>query len=246
MLHHSIGDVGDGHLGSWGFQQGGMGAVSDSIRRSAESFGCEIRTDARVKKVLTTGGRFAGVVLENGEELRAPLGVTCIHPKIAFLDLIGREELPADFVWDIERWRTRSGVVKINVAMSELPGLHRRPRQGAAGPPHRLGGAVLHAAVRGGGLPGLPHGPQGLRPAVRGRRDPHHARQEARARGRPRLLDVHASGCPTTGTSSRTATSSSSTPTGSSTSTRSSHRTSRPRSSTVRCSGRTTWSRSSG
>jgi hypothetical protein len=35
MAHHSIGDVGDGHLGSWGFQQGGMGAVSDSIRRSA-------------------------------------------------------------------------------------------------------------------------------------------------------------------------------------------------------------------
>jgi phytoene dehydrogenase-like protein len=121
MLHHSIGDVGDGHLGSWGFQQGGMGAVSDSIRRSAESYGCEIRTEARVQKVLTAGGRFAGVVLENGEELRAPLGVTCIHPKIAFLDLIGREELPADFVWDIERWRTRSGVVKINVAMSELP-----------------------------------------------------------------------------------------------------------------------------
>ena len=39
MLHHSIGDVGDGHLGSWGFQQGGMGGVSDAIRRSAESFG---------------------------------------------------------------------------------------------------------------------------------------------------------------------------------------------------------------
>ena len=33
MLHHSIGDVGDGHLGSWGFQQGGMGAVSGAIRR---------------------------------------------------------------------------------------------------------------------------------------------------------------------------------------------------------------------
>jgi phytoene dehydrogenase-like protein len=39
MLHHSIGDVGDGHLGSWGYQQGGMGAVADSIRRSAESYG---------------------------------------------------------------------------------------------------------------------------------------------------------------------------------------------------------------
>jgi phytoene dehydrogenase-like protein len=121
MLHHSIGDVGDGHLGSWGFQQGGMGAVSDSIHRSAESFGCEIRTNTKVSKILIRNGRFVGVALENGEELRAPVGVSAIHPKIAFLDLIDRYELPADFVWDIERWRSRSGVVKINVALSELP-----------------------------------------------------------------------------------------------------------------------------
>jgi phytoene dehydrogenase-like protein len=127
MLHHSIGDVGDGHLGSWGFQQGGMGAVSDSIRRAAESFGCEIRTNARVKQMLVRGGRFVGVALEDGQELRAPVGVTCIHPKIAFLDLIGREDLPADFVVDIERWKSRSGVVKINVAMSELPDFIAQP-----------------------------------------------------------------------------------------------------------------------
>jgi phytoene dehydrogenase-like protein len=127
MLHHSIGDVGDGHLGSWGFQQGGMGAVSDAIRRSAESFGAEIRTDARVKQILVRGGRAVGVSLENGEELRAPVVVSCIHPQITFLDLIERHELPADFVWDIERWKTRSGVVKVNVAMSELPDFIANP-----------------------------------------------------------------------------------------------------------------------
>ncbi len=127
MLHHSIGDVGDGHLGSWGFQQGGMGAVSDSIRRSAESFGAEIRTDARVKKILVRGGRAVGVALENGDELRAPVVVTTVHPQIAFLKLIDRQELPADFVWDIERWKTRSGVVKVNVAMSELPDFIANP-----------------------------------------------------------------------------------------------------------------------
>ena len=127
MLHHSIGDVGDGHLGSWGFQQGGMGAVSDSIRRSAESFGCEIRTEARVAKILTRGGRAVGVALENGEELRAPVVVSCIHPKIGFLDLLDRNELPADFVWDIERWKTRSGTVKVNVAISELPNFTAMP-----------------------------------------------------------------------------------------------------------------------
>jgi phytoene dehydrogenase-like protein len=127
MLHHSIGDVGDGHLGSWGFQQGGMGAVSDSIRSSAESFGAEIRTDAKVKKIIVRGGRAVGVVLENGDELRAPVIVTTIHPKIAFLDLLDRTELPADFVWDIERWKTRSGVVKVNVALSELPDFIAKP-----------------------------------------------------------------------------------------------------------------------
>jgi phytoene dehydrogenase-like protein len=127
MLHHSIGDVGDGHLGSWGFQQGGMGAVSDSIRRSAESFGAEIRTGAKVEKILVRGGRTVGVALENGDELRAPVVVSCIHPKIAFLDLVDRQELPADFVWDIERWKTRSGVVKVNVALSELPDFIANP-----------------------------------------------------------------------------------------------------------------------
>ena len=141
MLHHSIGDVGDGHLGSWGFQQGGMGAVSDSIRKSAESFGAEIRTNARVKKILVRNGRTVGVALENGDELHAPVVVTTIHPKIAFLELLDRHELPADFVWDIERWKTRSGVVKVNVALSELPDFTAQP--GKEQQPHHTGSVEL-------------------------------------------------------------------------------------------------------
>ena len=127
MLHHSIGDVGDGHLGSWGFQEGGMGAVSDSIRKSAESFGCEIRTKAPVARILVKGGRVSGVALANGDELHAPVVVSAIHPKIAFLKMLDRRELPADFVRDIECWKTRSGVVKINVALSELPSFKADP-----------------------------------------------------------------------------------------------------------------------
>jgi len=121
MLHHSIGDVGDGHLGSWGYQEGGMGGVADACRRAAESFGADIRTDARVAQILVRGGRAVGAALESGEELRAPVVVSTIHPKIAFLRLMDRAELPPDFVRDIESWKTRSGVVKINVATSELP-----------------------------------------------------------------------------------------------------------------------------
>ena len=127
MLHHSIGDVGDGHLGSWGFQEGGMGGVSDSIRRSAESFGCEVRTKAPVGKILARDGRVTGVALKSGEEILAPVVVTTIHPKIAFLQCLDRKDLPSDFVTDIERWKTRSGVVKINVALSELPSFRADP-----------------------------------------------------------------------------------------------------------------------
>ena len=127
MLHHSIGDIGDGHLGSWGFQEGGMGGVSDACARAAVSFGAEIRTSAKVEKILVRGGKAAGVRLVGGEEILAPVVVTTIHPKIAFLDLIDRDHLPDDFVGDIERWRTRSGVVKINLAISELPDFIARP-----------------------------------------------------------------------------------------------------------------------
>jgi phytoene dehydrogenase-like protein len=121
MAHHSIGDVGDGHLGSWGFPEGGMGAVADAIRRSAEELGAEVRTGAKVDRVLVRDGRVRGVALESGEELSAPIVVTTVHPQIAFLRHVDRGELPVDFVTDIERWRSRSGVVKINLALAELP-----------------------------------------------------------------------------------------------------------------------------
>ncbi|HEV8065964.1 MAG TPA: NAD(P)/FAD-dependent oxidoreductase, partial [Acidimicrobiales bacterium] len=127
MAHHSIGDVGDGHLGNWGFPEGGMGAVSDSCRKAAESFGARIRTDARVTEVKVRNGRVAGVVLDNGDELDAPLVVTTLHPKKAFLEQIDSRELPDDFVSDIEHWKTRSGVVKINLALSELPNFTADP-----------------------------------------------------------------------------------------------------------------------
>ena len=52
MAHHSIGDIGDGHLGNWGFPEGGMGGVATAIENSARSFGAEIRLNAPVSRLL--------------------------------------------------------------------------------------------------------------------------------------------------------------------------------------------------
>jgi phytoene dehydrogenase-like protein len=127
MAHHHIGDVGDGKLGGWGFPEGGMGGVSNALAGSAVSFGAEIRTSSPVQRITTENARATGVVLEGGEELRAPVVVAATHPKIAFLRLLERDELPADFVTDIERWKTRSGVVKINLAVERLPEFVDKP-----------------------------------------------------------------------------------------------------------------------
>ena len=121
LMHHSVGDIGDGEIASWGYPEGGMGAVGDACRSAAEAFGAEIRTSSPVERVLVDDGRTTGVVLRGGEELSAPLVVTAVHPKITFLEQIDRAHLPERFVHDIENWKTRSGTVKINLALAELP-----------------------------------------------------------------------------------------------------------------------------
>jgi phytoene dehydrogenase-like protein len=136
LMHHEIGDAGLG-LSSWGYPRGGMGAVSDALRSSAEEFGAEVRTGTPVARILQRDGRVRGVVLEGGEELETDLVVATTHPRTTFLEQLGQEELPDDFVGGIERWKSRSGVVKINLALAELPDFAADPGSG-----EQLGGAI--------------------------------------------------------------------------------------------------------
>ncbi|HEX2356942.1 MAG TPA: NAD(P)/FAD-dependent oxidoreductase [Micromonosporaceae bacterium] len=121
MMHHTIGDIGDGKMGGWGYPIGGMGAVTAAIRRSAEASGATVLTGAPVRRILVAGGRVTGVAVEDGREFEAPIVLAATHPRITFLEQLARDELPADFVADIERWRSRSGTVKVNVALAGLP-----------------------------------------------------------------------------------------------------------------------------
>ena len=127
MAHHKIGDVGDGQLGSWGFPAGGMGGVSEALRRAAEANGVVVRTGAKVSRIDVRNGRVLGVTLESGEVVAAEVVVAATHPKITFCDQIDRTELPSEFVDRIEHWKTRSGTVKVNVAVDRLPEFRAKP-----------------------------------------------------------------------------------------------------------------------
>jgi phytoene dehydrogenase-like protein len=125
-LHHHIGDT-DGQAGAWGFPRGGMGGVTQALAAAARSLRAEIRTDAEVARIRTRGGRVTGVTLASGEDIDAPVVVTTAHPQISFLRLLDPAELPADFVDDIRGWQTRSGTVKINLALGRLPEFASHP-----------------------------------------------------------------------------------------------------------------------
>ena len=127
LMHHSVGEEEEGQVASWGMPVGGMGAVSDACRAAAESFGAEVRVNAPVEQVTIKNGRATGVVLAGGEEIEAPLVVTTCHPQITFLNQIDPVHLPDDFVSDIEQWRSRSGTVKINLALDKLPNFTADP-----------------------------------------------------------------------------------------------------------------------
>ncbi|MEJ7599517.1 MAG: NAD(P)/FAD-dependent oxidoreductase [Kofleriaceae bacterium] len=144
MAHHKMGDIGDGSgssLGAWGFPEGGMGGVTQAMRAAALHFGAIIRTEAEVVKITVVDGRATGVVLANGDEIAADTIVTTTHPKLTFLHHLDRAELPPEFVTAIERWKTRSGTVKVNLALDRLPEFRCKP----GGGPEVHGGTIVLA-----------------------------------------------------------------------------------------------------
>jgi phytoene dehydrogenase-like protein len=127
LLHHHVGEIGDGRAGAWGFPRGGMGGVTLALAAAARSFGAEIRVDAPVARIRVRDGTVAGVALEDGSEVDAPVVVATAHPQITFLRLVEPTDLPGDFLADIASWKTRSGTVKVNLAVDRLPEFTARP-----------------------------------------------------------------------------------------------------------------------
>ncbi len=147
MLHHHVGET-EGAAGAWGFPRGGMGGVSGALARAARMFGAQIKTDAEVTQIRTKDGRVTGVTLAGkgggeagGESIDAPVVVTTAHPQISFLRLLDPAELPAGFVADIRGWRSRSGTVKINLALDRLPVFASHPEPD----PSVYGGTIVLA-----------------------------------------------------------------------------------------------------
>jgi len=130
LLHHYMGEI-DGAFRSWGFSRGGTGAISNAIADAAREAGVEIRTKAPVGKILTKNGRACGVALQDGEELSANVVSSSVDPHLTFEKFLEPNELPADFLEGVRRYKFRGSSGKVNLALDALPNFKCLPGSGA-------------------------------------------------------------------------------------------------------------------
>ena len=142
LLHHYMGEI-DGAFRSWGFSKGGTGGVALACARSAASFGAEIRTDAKVARILMKDNKACGVVMEDGREIRAKVVLSSADPRRTFFNMVGKEHLDSEFITQIDRYKYRGSSGKVNMAVDRLPEFTSRPGFG----PHLLGDITFAPGV---------------------------------------------------------------------------------------------------
>jgi phytoene dehydrogenase-like protein len=130
LLHHYMGEI-DGSFRAWGLPKGGTGAIAQAIASSARALGVEIRTEAPVAHLLLENNRAAGVVLDNGDEIRAKTVVSGLDPHRTFLKLVGEQHLDPELAAQVRRFKMRGSSGKVNLALDSLPEFACLPGHGA-------------------------------------------------------------------------------------------------------------------
>ncbi|QDA57720.1 phytoene desaturase family protein [Thermomonas aquatica] len=145
LLHHLFGEV-NGKTGVWGHAIGGMGAITQAMRKECEARGVAIETDAEVARLIVENGKAVGVALADGRELRAATIASNLNPKLLYTKLVERGQLDDDTANRIERHRNGSGTFRMNVALSELPDFTAMP--GTQQQPHHSSGILIGPSLQ--------------------------------------------------------------------------------------------------
>jgi len=140
LLHHCFGEV-NGKKGAWGHAIGGMGAITEAMRKACVKAGVTIETQAPVKKLLVDGTNAVGVELEDGREVFASKIISNLNPKLLFGKFVPKETQPEAFRNHMAHWSCGSGTFRMNVALSRLPSFLTLPGRAIAD--HHTAGIVI-------------------------------------------------------------------------------------------------------
>jgi len=111
--------------GAHAIPAGGANGLIQSLCAAATASGVEIRTSAKVSRVIIDGspdGLAAnGVQLVDGEKIEAATVISGADPQRTFLDLVGVEHLDIGFTNRIRRLRCDGQVAKLHLALEDVP-----------------------------------------------------------------------------------------------------------------------------
>lgn len=112
-----------GHVGGFphtGSVNGGMGALTESIARSARASAVEIRTDVEVTQVIVKESRATGVGLANGETITAPIIVSNADPRTTFRKLLDPLDVDSVFLRETQNIKYRGAAARLHLALEGL------------------------------------------------------------------------------------------------------------------------------
>jgi len=102
---------------------GGSQALADALAEVIEAHGGRVLLRAPVERILIEGGRAAGVVLAGGQVHRAGAVISNADVRKTFLELVGREHLPPDFVRRIESLEFSTSAFAVFLGVDFVPDL---------------------------------------------------------------------------------------------------------------------------
>jgi len=103
--------------------EGGNGTVTQAMAEACREQGVVIRTAAEVERIMVEDGRVQGVLLANGDEIRAGNVLSNADPKRTYLRLLDPSSLPAGFLERVRALSTRTSYLKFHCIMDCLPDL---------------------------------------------------------------------------------------------------------------------------
>jgi len=119
--------------GGYAFPAGGAQSMTNALVTLLESCGGRLRLGSRVTNIVVANQRAAAVRLENGEELRARLGVIAdTAAPTLYLKLLDSALLPSWLVRRMRHFRQGFGTFKLDYALSApVPWSNEQARQSA-------------------------------------------------------------------------------------------------------------------
>jgi len=118
LLHHVMGDAG-GQRGVWGYVEGGMGGLADSLEKCCINYGVKFVKETEVRQIVVKNSKVEAVLTDNGY-FATNVVASSVDANLTFNKLIDAP-LPGGFFNAVNRIDYSSATAKVNLALSGPP-----------------------------------------------------------------------------------------------------------------------------